>query len=271
MSWWKRRRGGATEGDAPTLRSGSALALVVVEGVDRGARLSVIHPEVEIGRGDETSARGGRVRLRDRSISSRQAKLVLGGNGWTIEHLTTAANPTLVNGEAVTRRGVGPGDKIRMGRVMLELRALAIPFYDRDLEAGSGLPAGAQELGRRITAADGLVIASPEYNMSLPAVLKNAIDWLSRAKPVPLRGKTALLLSASPSLVGGNRGLWALRVPLEVLGVHVYPEMFSLATAHQGFRPDGELADEALGRFLRRIIDGFVRITSAHASQEKQS
>jgi len=102
-------------------------------------------------------------------------------------------------------------------------------------------------------------------------VLKNAIDWLSRAKPVPLRGKTALLLSASPSLVGGNRGLWALRVPLEVLGVHVYPEMFSLATAHQGFRPDGELADEALGRFLRRIIDGFVRITSAHASQEKQS
>jgi len=153
----------------------------------------------------------------------------------------------------------------------IELRALAIPFYDRDLEAGSGLPAGAQELGRRITAADGLVIASPEYNMSLPAVLKNAIDWLSRAKAMPLRGKTALLLSASPSLVGGNRGLWALRVPLEVLGVHVYPEMFSLATAHQGFRPDGELADEALGRFLRRIIDGFVRITSAHASQEKQS
>lgn len=136
MSWWKRRRGGATEGDAPTLRSGSALALVVVEGVDRGARLSVIHPEVEIGRGDETSARGGRVRLRDRSISSRQAKLVLGGNGWTIEHLTTAANPTLVNGEAVTRRGVGPGDKIRMGRVMLELRALFEPASAA--EAGRG-------------------------------------------------------------------------------------------------------------------------------------
>ncbi|HXX47438.1 MAG TPA: FHA domain-containing protein, partial [Myxococcota bacterium] len=124
MSWWKRRRGGATDGDAPTLRSGTALALVVVEGVDRGARLSITHPEVEIGRGDETNARSGRVRLRDRSVSSRQARLHLGGNGWVIEHLATAANPTLVNGEAVTRRGVGPGDRIRMGRVMLEVRAL---------------------------------------------------------------------------------------------------------------------------------------------------
>ena len=153
----------------------------------------------------------------------------------------------------------------------IELRELAIPFYDGDLEAASGLPPGAQELARRVAAADGLVIASPEYNMSLPAALKNAIDWLSRARPAPLRGKTALLLSASPSLVGGNRGLWALRIPLEVLGVHVYPDMFSLATAHQSFRPDGELADEALAKFLRRTIDGFVRVTSAHASQEKQS
>ncbi|HXZ84510.1 MAG TPA: NAD(P)H-dependent oxidoreductase [Myxococcota bacterium] len=153
----------------------------------------------------------------------------------------------------------------------IELRALTIPFYDGDVEAASGLPPGAQELGRRIAAADGLVIASPEYNMSLPALLKNAIDWLSRARPVPLRGKTALLLSASPSLVGGNRGLWALRVPLEVLGVHVYPDMFSLASAHQAFRDDGELGDEALGKFLRRVIEGFVRVTGAHTSQEKKS
>ena len=150
----------------------------------------------------------------------------------------------------------------------VDFRALAIPIYDGDVEA-IGLPPGALELAARVTAADGLVIASPEYNMSMPALLKNAIDWLSRAKPMPLRGKTALLLSASPSLVGGNRALWALRVPLEVLGVHVYPDMFSLATAHQAFKPDGELVDEALARFLRRVVDGFARTTRALQTEKK--
>jgi len=153
----------------------------------------------------------------------------------------------------------------------IDFRALAIPIYDGDVEASTGLPPGALELAKRVTGADGLVIASPEYNMSAPALVKNAIDWLSRAKPMPLRGKSALLLSASPSLVGGNRGLWALRVPLEVLGVHVYPDMFSLATAHQAFTPEGELKDEPLGKFLRRTIDGFVRATRALQSPEVKS
>jgi chromate reductase, NAD(P)H dehydrogenase (quinone) len=145
----------------------------------------------------------------------------------------------------------------------VDFRRLAIPIYDGDVEASTGLPPGALELAKQIAGADGLVIASPEYNMSMPALLKNAIDWMSRAKPMPLRGKCALLLSASPSLVGGNRGLWALRIPLEVLGVHVYPDMFSLATAHQGFNPDGTLKDEALAKFLSRIVDGFVRVSAA--------
>jgi NAD(P)H-dependent FMN reductase len=152
----------------------------------------------------------------------------------------------------------------------IDFRALAIPIYDGDVETSTGLPPGALELAKRVSEADGLVIASPEYNMSMPALLKNAIDWLSRAKPMPLRGKTAVLMSASPSLVGGNRGLWALRVPLEVLGVHVYPDMFSLASAHQAFTPEGELKDEALAKFLRRIVDGFARTTRAHLTAEKK-
>ena len=153
----------------------------------------------------------------------------------------------------------------------VDFRRLAIPIYDGDVEATTGLPPGALELAKQIAGADGLVIASPEYNMSMPALLKNAIDWMSRAKPMPLRGKWALLLSASPSLVGGNRGLWALRVPLEVLGVHVYPDMFSLATAHQGFNPDGTLKDEMLAKFLGRIIDGFVRVTTALAQAGRKT
>jgi len=154
--------------------------------------------------------------------------------------------------------------------VPIDFRALAIPIYDGDVEASTGLPPGALELAKQVTEAEGLVVASPEYNFSMPALLKNAIDWLSRAKPVPLRGKTALLMSASPALVGGNRGLWALRVPLEVLGVHVYPDMFSLASAHQAFTPESDLKDEALAKFLRRVVDGYVRSTRAHHAPEKK-
>jgi NAD(P)H-dependent FMN reductase len=152
---------------------------------------------------------------------------------------------------------------------LVDLRALALPFYDGDLETSSGLPAGAQELVSRIGAANGLVIASPEYNFSVPAVLKNAIDWVTRAKPMPLRGKTAVLLSASPSLAGGNRGLWVLRMSLEAVGVHVYPDMFSLASAHQAFDDEGELKDEALGRFLRSVLAGSLRTTRLHAQATK--
>ena len=152
---------------------------------------------------------------------------------------------------------------------LVDLRALSLPFYDGDLEASSGLPAGAQELVARIGAANGLVIASPEYNFSIPAVLKNAIDWVTRAKPMPLRGKTAVLLSASPALVGGNRGLWVLRMSLEAVGVHVYPDMFSLASAQQAFDESGEIKDEGLGRFLRSVLAGYARTARLHLPASK--
>src|SRR5262245_40402149 len=88
------------------------------------------------------------------------------------------------------------------------------PSYSSDVEKATGLPAPAENLRSRVEAADAFVIVSPEYNASVPGALKNAIDWVSRAKPQPFNGKQGLLLSASPSLVGGNRGLWTLRVPL---------------------------------------------------------
>ena len=132
-------------------------------------------------------------------------------------------------------------------------RVLDIPLYDGDVEAASGPPAAALALAARVAAADALLIASPEYNYSVPGVLKNAIDQLSRVKPMPLRGKRALLLSASLSLVGGNRGLWALRVPLEALGVHVSPDMFSLASAHEAMA-DGAVKDP----LLAKLLDGMV-------------
>jgi NAD(P)H-dependent FMN reductase len=146
----------------------------------------------------------------------------------------------------------GTGVEVEVG----ELRDFDMPLYDGDLEAASGIPAGAQALGAKIADADGLLVASPEYNFSIPGPLKNAIDWLSRMKPMPLRGKRALLLSASLSLVGGNRGLWALRVPLEVLGVHVFPEMYSLASAHEQLAGEG-VADPALAKLLDSMVGRF--------------
>jgi chromate reductase len=129
------------------------------------------------------------------------------------------------------------------------------PSYDQDLETREGLPPGPRELNRRLEATDAFVIASPEYNASIPGHLKNAIDWVSRARPQPFNARHGLLMSASPSMAGGNRGLWSLRIPLEHLGARVFPDMFSLARAHQAFTDDGALADQKLGvRFEQNLV-----------------
>ncbi|WP_435867455.1 NADPH-dependent FMN reductase [Streptomyces xanthophaeus] len=143
------------------------------------------------------------------------------------------------------------------------LADFAMPTYDGDAEADGGLPPGALALCARIEAAQALVIASPEYNASVSGAVKNAIDWVSRFRPQPFKDKQTLLVSASPSLVGGNRGLWALRVPLEHLGARVYPDMFSLATAHQAFAEDGALLDQGLGERLGTTIASFLELAEA--------
>ncbi|MEU3726319.1 NAD(P)H-dependent oxidoreductase [Streptomyces sp. NPDC031705] len=138
-----------------------------------------------------------------------------------------------------------------------------MPLYDGDLEAEEGVPPGALALRERIEAAQAVVIASPEYNASVPGVVKNAVDWVSRIRPQPFKDKQVLLVSASPSMVGGNRGLWALRIPLEHLGARVYPDMFSLAAAHQEFTEDGALADRGLGERLASTVDAFLDLAEA--------
>jgi chromate reductase, NAD(P)H dehydrogenase (quinone) len=137
------------------------------------------------------------------------------------------------------------------------------PSYDQDVELEDGIPPGAQRFRERLVAADAFVIASPEYNASMPGVLKNVIDWVSRFRPQPFKAKQALLMSASPSMSGGNRGLWALRVPLEHLGTRVYPDMFSLAQAHQAFDGAGRIADAKLQHFFESTIDCFMELAEA--------
>jgi chromate reductase, NAD(P)H dehydrogenase (quinone) len=137
-----------------------------------------------------------------------------------------------------------------------------VPSYDGDVETSDGIPKGAEELRRRLLASDAFVIASPEYNGSMPGMLKNLVDWTSRFRPQPFDGRHALLLSASPSMVGGNRGLWSLRVPLEHLGARVFPDMFSLAQAHKALLGD-DLADPALRARFVKNVEAFLSLAEA--------
>ena len=146
---------------------------------------------------------------------------------------------------------------------LVPFRTFDMPLYDGDLEEASGLPPGARLLRERFASADAFMIASPEYNYTIPGTLKNAIDWVSRAQPPVWRGKPGLLLSASPSLVGGNRSLWNLRVPLELLGAHLYPDMFSLAQAHEAFDEQGALKNAKLAQRLDATVAAFVRTAVA--------
>jgi len=97
----------------------------------------------------------------------------------------------------------------------------------------------------------------------MPGFLKNAIDWVSRFRPQPFNERHALLMSASPSMVGGNRGLWTLRVPLEHLGARVFPDMFSLASAHQAFDANGNIINPTLAERFGLNIGAFVDLVEA--------
>jgi NAD(P)H-dependent FMN reductase len=143
------------------------------------------------------------------------------------------------------------------------MREFDCPSYDLDVQSREGFPSGAAELNRRLEACDAFVIASPEYNASLPGLLKNAIDWVSRYQPQPFNERHGLLLSASPSMVGGNRGLWALRIPFEHLGARIYPDMFSLAQAHQAFDDEGRIADPRLQERFDANIVNFMDLVEA--------
>ncbi len=148
---------------------------------------------------------------------------------------------------------------------LADFREFAMPIYDGDEDAANGLPPGALDLKRRVEAADGLLIAAPEYNYSVSGALKNAIDWLSRARPMPWRGRSVYLLSASPSPMGGIRGLWQTRIPLEGCGALVFPDMFALPHAKEAFGEDGQLRDPGQRERLRRELAGFVRLAEAVA------
>jgi len=164
---------------------------------------------------------------------------------------------------AVARRGA---EAAGAACTEVDLRALSLPPYDGDLEARIGLPDGARELRRLLGEHGGLLLASPEYNGSVPGVLKNAIDWATRSgEGSPdlsgFRGTVVALLAASPGPLGGVRGLIHLRTILSGIGCLVLPDQLTLRGAGDAFDAEGELRDpkqrdraEAIGGSLARAL-----------------
>jgi chromate reductase len=147
----------------------------------------------------------------------------------------------------------------------VELKELALPLYDGDLETKEGLPALAKELKRMMIEHDAFLIVSPEYNSGISGVLKNAIDWASRPEPneislVAFKGKVAAIMSASPGALGGLRGLFALRQVLANINVLVLPDQLALSKANEAFDGAGNLKDEKQRDRVREISARLVHV-----------
>jgi len=132
-----------------------------------------------------------------------------------------------------------------------------LPFYDGDVEA-QGVPAPVKELRNRLAAANGLLIASPEYNSSIPGGLKNALDWLSRPPERLFQEKWVGMMGASPGLFGTVRMQPHLRQSLAGLGAHVLPAQVHLPRSMEAFTPEGKLKDEARHKEVVTLVTALV-------------
>jgi chromate reductase, NAD(P)H dehydrogenase (quinone) len=147
-----------------------------------------------------------------------------------------------------------------MDVTLANLRDYPMPIYDGDAEAAEGLPDGARRFKELVRQHDAVLLASPEYNGSLPALLKNTIDWISRPAPgerslAVLRGKPVALLSASPGPGAGKRVLRHLREWLELIGMKPLAAQVNVAQAAEAFDAAGNLVREEDRTAVRQLAD----------------
>ena len=149
---------------------------------------------------------------------------------------------------------------------MISLGDYPLPLVDENLKNEEGVPENAVKLARQFAAHDGLFIASPEYNSSIPPLLKNALDWVSLAPRdiKPYSGLTVALGAASNGALGGIRGLYHLRSVLMNVGAQIVTEQAGIARAATAFGDDGLPSDErqrkllesACRSLLERVTEG---------------
>ena len=134
-----------------------------------------------------------------------------------------------------------------------------LPLMDQNLEKEKGVPENAVKLARQIAAHDGMLIASPEYNASIPPLLKNALDWVSRVRRdgtrpfKPFGGKVAALCSSSDGAFAGMRGLYHLRAVLMACQVEVITQQCSVAKASEAFDEEGQFREERLRHQMETV------------------
>lgn len=137
-----------------------------------------------------------------------------------------------------------------------------LPLYDEDLRTAAGFPAPVVRLREQIAAADAVLVSSPEYNYSVPGVLKNAIDWASRAPDQPFAGKTLAIMGASGGLSGTMRMQYHLRQIAVFLDMHPLnkPEVF-VREATNKFDAHGVLVDEPTRAVVRGLLEALAART----------
>lgn len=151
---------------------------------------------------------------------------------------------------------------------VLEIESIrGIPLYDGDVEAEHGIPEPVARLKDRIAAADGLLLVTPEYNNSIPGVLKNAIDWLSRPSADiarVFRGRPVGVIGASPGRFGTLLSQTAWLPVLKTLGTAAYfGGRLQVSNAHDAFDASGELIDMRVREQLRAYLAGFAEFVAA--------
>lgn len=153
----------------------------------------------------------------------------------------------------------------------IDLRDYPMPLYEGDLEAREGMPPFARKLRELFVSHPAFLIVSPENNGTIPSLLKNAIDWLSRdvdgkSGLEPYRGKVIALMSASPGAFGGVVCLTHLRFSLSKLLAHVIPDQFPLPKADHAFAGDGSLKEAWQQKSVLTVVRQLIETTSRLAA-----
>ncbi|QOJ22417.1 MAG: NAD(P)H-dependent oxidoreductase [Gammaproteobacteria bacterium] len=155
--------------------------------------------------------------------------------------------------------------------VTLEIATLkGIPLYDGDVEVNEGIPEAVLVLQEQIAAADGLLLATPEYNNSIPGVFKNAIDWLSR----PPSGIARIFGNRPVTVIGASIGGFGTVLSqnawlpvLRALGMHPwFGGRLLVSRAHQVFNESGEMIDEAVRKQFQDFLTGFAEFVQANSN-----
>jgi len=149
---------------------------------------------------------------------------------------------------------------------LIDLKDYPMPLMNEDLEAKEGMPEFAKKVKELMKGHDGILISTPEYNSSMPPLLKNTIDWVSRKESkeetplIAYKEKVGAVLSASPGALGGLRSLNTLRAILSHVGVLVIPQQHALAKAHEAFNADGSIKDPKQQEAVEKIVVELVSV-----------